>query len=151
MDREAYKVARAALIDIEAKRAAIRAPFEAQMAAALLPTDEAYELAVQELDRISDGLEIMGACEACGELIFDEDPHGSLGEGLYTCAAHAPTMSSIIGDWECAARSDPDAWEGVFESREDFAAWLDGAKADVATNGDRQVIYGLSKGGAAHG
>jgi hypothetical protein len=144
IDKSAYLRAQAEVDAIEAQRKAIEKPFRDAMDQALAATDAAYYAALERLEKAMDGQEILGRCETCGEVIFDGEQHGSLGEAGITCATHAPWMSEIAQSWEDALQDDPDAsaYESPFDSRAECKSWVRAKRAEIAENGDWQVTYG---------
>jgi hypothetical protein len=144
IDKTAYRLAKDAVDTIEAQIDAIEKPFRDAMRAAVAPFDNALEAALDRLEEVMDGQEILGKCDICGEAVFDGERRGSLGEAGITCATHAPFMSEIVQSWEDAVATDPDAWayDSPFDSRAEMESWIMARRAEIAERGDWQVTYG---------
>lgn len=129
IDKAKYKVALAELQRVEAWRKEL-----------LAPSVEAHQSALAAIEEITDGDEVIGTCERCGEPIFDGEPSDYMGEGLYYCEEHSRRWSDVVQAWEDAVAADADAWSEMFESRADFDAWIAGRKAIIATDGDEKLV-----------
>ena len=95
INRAAYNAAKSDLERIIAERAALVAP-----------TDAAYDAALTRMDDITDGAELVGKCDRCGEAVFEGEPYQNRGECIILCESHAAKLSEIIDDWKLATNGD---------------------------------------------
>lgn len=82
--------------------------------------------------------EKLGVCESCGVIIFDGDPHTISVEGCWLCVNHSPMLSDIIRQHEDILASGNVPCD-IADSPEELRADLAVMRADLATNGDRNL------------
>ncbi|MGH0004114.1 hypothetical protein ACQU0X_28920 [Pseudovibrio ascidiaceicola] len=136
--RSDWDAAKAALNAIEEKRKAL-----------LKPTDADYETALNKLDEIEEDLpDAIGRCEGCDTPIFESDPHYKYRDDVTVCSECAPTLSSILADYQQAlSLRNPDYESFGCSSLEEFKREAEACRRDLEENGDRKLLTSYVEAG----